>query len=72
MRLIIYKCDQCNNILSDDKINEKHLSLSFNHNSGWAKGQENSNRGIFTSTISGIHQFCDTKCLSKYLNNDKK
>lgn len=75
MRLTIYKCDQCGEVLSDDKTHKSHLSLNFNRDSGLVEKTDFNMCGHkvyeFKTGIQGIHQFCDTKCLSKFINNLK-
>ena len=69
MRKIIYQCDNCEKILSDDKINTPHININLNGASGWiVPGNSGWNN---TKQIYGIFQFCNSKCLGDYFNKKK-
>ena len=64
MKKEIYICDTCQNVLSDEKIAETHLSINFAGHSGWVEKRNKS--WVHYQKVSGIKQFCDEKCLANY------
>lgn len=74
MKIVIYKCDECNKILSDDNnIKNIHLSINFAQHSGWVKPSLNYIPGCWhhETKLNGIKQFCDEKCLAKFFKKTK-
>jgi len=65
MKITIYKCDECNKILSDDKEFSSHLSIDSGRIQLAHKGDT---KHILThNLLTGIKQFCNTVCLSNYI-----
>ena len=65
MKFEIYRCDSCNEILSDpaENIAEKHISIIINNPSGWVEKKQS---WKFTGVIfNGVYHFCNEKCLAK-------
>jgi hypothetical protein len=73
MRKIIYLCDECQKVLSDDsKISLPHLSIVFADHSGWVSNQLNYTPcWRHDKKVSGIRQFCNGVCLGRYFNKLK-
>jgi len=67
MRKVIYFCDHCEKEFGD----KEHLSFQFGNQCGWVKPNVHGNWAHF-NRISGIKQFCNTKCLGAFFKNLKK
>ena len=63
-RHIVYRCDECGEVLSDgfSGIEEKHLSINFGPYCGWVEPINNGWKHI-NSLIPTIYHFCDHQCL---------
>jgi hypothetical protein len=66
----IYRCDHCNNTLSDDKrISKPHLSIGFSGYSGRVEPMaDKASWGHVTTIRGGIYQFCDSACLGEFVD----
>ncbi len=66
---ITYRCDSCNKVLSDGKRQHKrHLSLAFSGYCGFVeRNPEGDSWRHVTLVETGIKQFCDTACLSAFV-----
>lgn len=74
MRITIFKCDQCGAILSDETqgIAKEHLHLQMSQ-SGFAKASESHNWSVKGQKFfNGFKQFCNEKCLVKYIEASRK
>ena len=60
MKKTIYICDNCG-----QELTKKHLSLNFCGYSGWVENL--GGNWQHTKKIWGIYQFCNEKCLAKFL-----
>lgn len=68
MKVLLYKCDECKNVLSNqkEKIAVPHLSIDFGEfTSGWVKREKNTWK--FQKWLQGIKHFCNSRCLAKYV-----
>lgn len=72
MKILIYSCDNCSEVLSDKSrgINKKHISIDFGAPSGWVTKEKR--MWDFRVSVFGIHQFCNGKCLGEYFTRLKK
>lgn len=76
MKKIIYICDECNKVLSDESKNCRHLSIKFSNCSGWVSKHPlkyDTSEWIWEhdNTLEGVKQFCDGKCLGRYFDKLK-
>jgi hypothetical protein len=69
MLSILYKCDECFKILSEDGKGKPHISINFEKYSGWVK----ESNGVWThySKVIGLRQFCSGMCLGRFFNKLK-
>ena len=69
MRKIIYICDRCKTILSDEdrEIAKPHLSIDFGYQSGWVR-KDKDHGWKLAGQITGMKQFCNGRCLAIFLN----
>lgn len=64
----IYRCDQCETILSDDKrTHKRHLSLAFSGHCGFVEPGLSGQWVHVTLVETGIKQFCNTACLGAFM-----
>ena len=64
----IYRCDHCENILSDGKrIHKRHLSLALSGHCGFVDRDTLDVWRHVTLVETGIKQFCDTSCLGAFM-----
>jgi len=68
MRKIKYYCDNCKKDLEENE----HISVNFDHNSGWVRPDSKGGDWHHFNLIFGIHQFCNIKCLGLYFTKLKK
>lgn len=69
MKIVVYKCDECKAVLSNqkEKIAIPHLSIDFGELiSGWVKREKHTWK--FTKWLQGIKHFCNGRCLARYVN----
>lgn len=70
---VVYRCDNCNTILSKDDEGKKHLSINFGKHSGWvdkflADDYVRFDRWLYIKPeIIWRKHFCDGKCLAHYV-----
>lgn len=72
MREIVYKCDFCKAILSNDRIHKPHLSLHLKEDSGitepaFREGTKKVEFWEFRTNYEGKFQFCDEKCFGNFI-----
>jgi len=73
MKKIVYLCDNCSKVLSDNPIAIPHLSIDFGHQSGWVAPHSTYGGWSHTSRVKGgVGHFCSGKCLGNYFNKLKK
>ena len=67
---VIYRCDSCNKSLSSgERIHKRHLSLAFSGYCGFVERDSLDVWKHVTHVDTGIKQFCDTACLSAFMES---
>jgi len=66
MQQLLYLCDNCKKKLTQSKKDINHLSIKFNIYSGWVCSPLWKHQ--IPTSVSGIKQFCNGKCLGDYFD----
>ncbi len=77
MKYTIYRCDYCEQVLSDEVLGvfKPHISINIGDGSGYYEKDDNQFPDGWKRTLNfnkGIYQYCDKYCLGQGLIEQKK
>lgn len=67
MREVIFSCDNCTYVLSDNKVFKDHISIEF-IDFGIAY-KEGSGNWCINNSLHGVKKFCDRDCMKEWIDD---